>query len=133
MRRSGSRDWFLTCISASDRDWQTLIGFINGVKVSLFGYSYPLIASPEPFHGIHVAALPDLAAMKLDVITRISSIYSFSSNNKSLNVSTAVSPVSEIISFSFSIFHVPDRGLSYSNPSNSDVDNLPSGSNDPRY
>jgi predicted nucleotidyltransferase component of viral defense system len=50
------------------RDWQTLIGYIDKVKISLFGYRYPQIASPELYGKIPIASLPDLAAMKLDTI-----------------------------------------------------------------
>jgi predicted nucleotidyltransferase component of viral defense system len=50
------------------RDWQTLIGNIDKVKFSLFGYRYPLIASPELYKSIPVASLPDLAAMKLEAL-----------------------------------------------------------------
>lgn len=50
------------------RDRQTLIGNIDKVKISLFGYYYPLIASTELYGAIPVASLPDLAAMKLEAI-----------------------------------------------------------------
>lgn len=50
------------------KDWQTLVGFIYGVKFSLFFYHYPLIAKMEHFSYVNVASLPDLAAMKLDAI-----------------------------------------------------------------
>ena len=50
------------------RDWQTLIGYIDKVKFSLFGYRYKGIAPPELYLDIPVASLPDLAAMKLDTL-----------------------------------------------------------------
>lgn len=50
------------------RDWQTLIGTIDGVKISLFGYKYKLINEPEKFCGVKIASLPDLAAMKLETV-----------------------------------------------------------------
>jgi len=50
------------------RDWQTLIGNIDKVKFSLFGYRYPQVASPGFYGNIPLASLPDLAAMKLDTI-----------------------------------------------------------------
>ncbi|OGM15226.1 hypothetical protein A2985_03440 [Candidatus Woesebacteria bacterium RIFCSPLOWO2_01_FULL_43_11] len=50
------------------RDWQTLIGACGEVKISLFGYKYPLIGKKERFFDMEVASLPDLAAMKLDTV-----------------------------------------------------------------
>lgn len=50
------------------RDWQTLIGTIGRVKVSLFTYPYASITPQESYHKIPIASLPDLAAMKLDTI-----------------------------------------------------------------
>lgn len=50
------------------RDWQTLIGTVAGVKISLFGYKYKLIRRFEKFYQIKVASLPDLAAMKLETV-----------------------------------------------------------------
>jgi hypothetical protein len=50
------------------RDWQTLIGSVNDVKISIFGYFYPQIGPCERYYHIPVASLYDLAAMKLDVI-----------------------------------------------------------------
>jgi predicted nucleotidyltransferase component of viral defense system len=50
------------------RDWQTLIGTIDRVKFSLFGYHYPEIGTRELYGNVQVASLPDLAAMKLDTI-----------------------------------------------------------------
>ena len=50
------------------RDWQTLIGYISEVKISLFAYKYKQIA-PKKFYGkTSIASLQDLAAMKLDTI-----------------------------------------------------------------
>lgn len=50
------------------RDWQTLIGYIDRVKISLFTYGYKQLAPPEIYHQVPVASLPDLAAIKLDTI-----------------------------------------------------------------
>jgi hypothetical protein len=50
------------------RDWQTLIGYIGGVKLSLFGYPYLQIGDPQYYGKIAIASLPDLAAMKLDTL-----------------------------------------------------------------
>lgn len=52
----------------AQRDWQTLIGTVDGVKISLFGYKYKLIRKPGIFYSIKVASLPDLAAMKLETV-----------------------------------------------------------------
>lgn len=50
------------------RDWQTLIGNIDKVKISVFGYRYPRIGSTVLYRQIPVASLADLAAMKLDTL-----------------------------------------------------------------
>lgn len=50
------------------RDWQTLIGYIGDVKISLFCYNCKQISPPEFYEQIPVASLPDLAAIKLDTI-----------------------------------------------------------------
>jgi len=50
------------------RDWQTLIGHIGEVKVSLFAYKYRQIGHSETYYQVSVASLPDLAAMKLETI-----------------------------------------------------------------
>lgn len=50
------------------RDWQTLIGHIGKVKISLFAYKYKQIAPKKLYGNIPIASLPDLAAMKLDTI-----------------------------------------------------------------
>lgn len=52
------------------RDWQTIIGVATGVKFSLFYYDSPLIRDLDEFHGISIASNEDVAATKLDVITR---------------------------------------------------------------
>lgn len=50
------------------RDWQTLIGTIEEVKVSLFGYKYKPIGQMAEIYQMKLASLPDLAAMKLDTM-----------------------------------------------------------------
>lgn len=52
----------------AQRDWQTLIGTIAGVKISLFGYKHKLIRKPGMFYSTQVASLPDLAAMKIETV-----------------------------------------------------------------
>lgn len=47
----------------------TLLGDFNGAKFSLFYYDYPLIEKPVIFKNIAVAAVSDIAAMKLSAIT----------------------------------------------------------------
>jgi predicted nucleotidyltransferase component of viral defense system len=46
----------------------TLLGFFNGVKFSIFLYPYPLIDKPTNDLGIDLASLKDIAAMKLAAI-----------------------------------------------------------------
>jgi hypothetical protein len=48
----------------------TLLGELRGVRISFFRYRYPLIAEPVSVLGITVASLEDIAAMKLDAISR---------------------------------------------------------------
>lgn len=50
------------------RDWQTLIGYVSNVKISLFSYNYKQIAPLEFYKHIPIASLQDLGAMKLDTI-----------------------------------------------------------------
>jgi hypothetical protein len=50
------------------RDWQTLIGSVDKVKFSLFGYFYPMMGPLEIYENIPVASLQDLGAMKLQAI-----------------------------------------------------------------
>lgn len=47
----------------------TLLGKMNGEKVSFFYYRYPLIQRPQNWNDIRVASLRDLAAMKVDAIS----------------------------------------------------------------
>jgi hypothetical protein len=48
----------------------TLLGELQGVKISFFRYRYPLIGEPVLALGIKFASLQDIAAMKLDAISR---------------------------------------------------------------
>lgn len=52
------------------RDWQTIIGTIGNVKFSLLGYKYKILDKPTKLYDILAASLPDIAAMKLDTLTR---------------------------------------------------------------
>lgn len=44
------------------------ISSIDGVKVDLVNYGYPLIAPPDVVEGMRLISLPDLASMKLNAI-----------------------------------------------------------------
>lgn len=46
----------------------TLYGMLDGVKLSVMTYDYPLLEKTIQFQKVAVAGLKDLAAMKLDVI-----------------------------------------------------------------
>lgn len=48
----------------------TFNGELNGVRISFFIYPYPVLDSFERFSGVQVASLRDLAAMKVDAISR---------------------------------------------------------------
>jgi hypothetical protein len=49
----------------------TLHGTVDGLRVSLLRFRYPLLASPRKYPGkIQIAARPDLAAMKLSAVAR---------------------------------------------------------------
>jgi predicted nucleotidyltransferase component of viral defense system len=48
----------------------TLLGELLGVKISFFRYRYPLIGEPVMALGVRIASLQDIAAMKLDAISR---------------------------------------------------------------
>lgn len=47
----------------------TLIVFINKVKVSFFVYDYPLLYSPKKIEGISVADARDIGCMKISAIS----------------------------------------------------------------
>lgn len=47
----------------------TLLGKLNGEKVSFFYYQYPLLDKQTVWNNIQVASLADLAAMKVDAIS----------------------------------------------------------------
>lgn len=48
----------------------TINGKLNGLRISFFIYPYPVLGSFEKYSGVQVASLSDLAAMKIDAITR---------------------------------------------------------------
>ena len=47
---------------------ETIIGLLNGVRISFFFYRYPLIFSPVLFLGVGLAGIREIGAMKLDAI-----------------------------------------------------------------
>jgi len=55
-------------LAVEQEDEGTFLGVLNGVRVSFFIYPYHLLASPAMLGSIQVAALEDLAVMKLDAI-----------------------------------------------------------------
>ncbi len=48
----------------------TLLGELKGVKISFFRYRYALVTEPTAVLGVKIASLPDIAAMKLDAVSR---------------------------------------------------------------
>ena len=48
----------------------TLLGELREVKISFFRYRYPLIVEPVSVLSVNVAGIEDIAAMKLDAISR---------------------------------------------------------------
>lgn len=50
------------------QSWGTILGTLDDVRFSLFLYEYPVLFSFKTFHGIHIADLRDIAAMKIDAI-----------------------------------------------------------------
>lgn len=58
-------EWEFTLVA---RDWQTLIGKVEGVKLALYLYKYPLIEQSVSYQNIEIARLKDLAAMKIDAV-----------------------------------------------------------------
>ncbi len=56
-------------LTVTQEDASTFLGTFNGVRISFFIYPYSLLETPIELEGIHIASLPDLAAMKLDAIS----------------------------------------------------------------
>lgn len=50
-------------------DWGTILGKLGDIKFSLFYYKYPLVVDTVDYHGINIASLQDIAAMKIDAIS----------------------------------------------------------------
>lgn len=50
-------------------DAGTLVGRLNGTKIGLFHYAYPLLEPTEDFLGVRVGSLVDIGCMKIDAIS----------------------------------------------------------------
>jgi hypothetical protein len=48
----------------------TFLGYLGGVKFSVFRYKYPLVAAPVRIGGVQVASPQDIAAMKLVAVVQ---------------------------------------------------------------
>lgn len=48
---------------------QTIIGILNGTKISFLGYNYPLLAPLKNDGNINIADIIDIACMKIDAIS----------------------------------------------------------------
>ncbi|OGN09934.1 MAG: hypothetical protein A3J46_03470 [Candidatus Yanofskybacteria bacterium RIFCSPHIGHO2_02_FULL_41_11] len=49
--------------------WRTILGYVKKTKFSIFFYDYEWLGQPEDFSGIKVAAIEDIASMKLLAIS----------------------------------------------------------------
>lgn len=49
--------------------WGTILGWLNGVRFSLFHYRYPLLEPCRPLDRLGIASLRDIAAMKIAAIS----------------------------------------------------------------
>jgi hypothetical protein len=50
-------------------DSNTLVGRLDGTKISLFHYAYPLIEKPSENLNVRIASLVDIGCMKIDAIS----------------------------------------------------------------
>jgi hypothetical protein len=57
-------------ITVTQNDEGTFLGLVDGVKISVFRYRYPLIDATVSHDGCSIASVCDLAAMKLVAITQ---------------------------------------------------------------
>jgi hypothetical protein len=86
-RRSEGFDWFTPntiepmallkrlratklSVDVTQNDEGTFLGYIDGVKFSVFRYRYPLVAALVPAEGAQLASLLDIAAMKLVAVVQ---------------------------------------------------------------
>lgn len=49
--------------------WGTILGWLNGVRFSLFHYRYPLLDAPQRLDRLRIASVRDLAAMKIAALS----------------------------------------------------------------
>lgn len=59
----------LGTFTADEVGEDTLLGFFNKVKFSLFEYAYPVIGQTVDFMGVTLVSMEDIAAMKLVAVT----------------------------------------------------------------
>lgn len=52
----------------ADSSWGNLVYLVKGVRVSFYGYGFPLIAPMIESEGIRLASVEDIALMKLDAM-----------------------------------------------------------------
>ncbi|HEX7499519.1 MAG TPA: nucleotidyl transferase AbiEii/AbiGii toxin family protein [Polyangia bacterium] len=57
-------------IEVTQNDEGTFLGYVEGVKFSVFRYRYPLVAALVPVDGAQLASLQDIAAMKLVAVVQ---------------------------------------------------------------
>ncbi|MBI3442149.1 MAG: nucleotidyl transferase AbiEii/AbiGii toxin family protein [Candidatus Sungbacteria bacterium] len=55
-------------LTIDHRAEDTLLGFLNGARISFFWYRYPLLFPPVSFLNMRLADIRDIGAMKLDAI-----------------------------------------------------------------
>ena len=57
-------------LTIQQQDPNTLLGLLSNVRISFFGYPYPLIEASAAYEGIRVASLRDLGLMKCVAISQ---------------------------------------------------------------
>lgn len=132
-RRSVDFDWFAPSFERPDAlvaeikthglllegaqvDAGTIIGRIDGVKISFFEYRYPLLDPLEswPDYGIDVASLRDLGAMKLLAIAQRGSRKDFVDVHELLRRGTALDDMLQAFRAKFQADQISVlRGLTY--------------------
>lgn len=132
-RRSVDFDWFAPTFERPDAliaeikthgllledaqvDTGTIIGRINGVKISFFEYRYPLLDPLEfwPDYGIDLASLRDLGAMKLLAIAQRGARKDFVDVHELLRQGTALDDMLKSFRAKFQADQISVlRGLTY--------------------
>ena len=72
-----------------------LSGFFEGVKIDLYTWHVPFLSPVEELEGIRMAALPDIAALKLDAIIERKEEKDF----RDIHALLGVYPLSELLDF----------------------------------